>query len=72
MLPVSICRHWDVEWLGSTSCYCNSCGKVGQWFDGLVLWQRRPRPLPDERDDSPAVSCEAGLDGDELSYEAAV
>ncbi len=69
MLPVSVCRHWDVEWLGSTSCYCKSCGKVGHWFDGLVLWQRRPRPaveadLPQESNREPdleALSLEEAL-----------
>ena len=44
MLPVFICKHWDVEWLDAHTCCCNECGKLGQWYeDGLVIWCRRPR-----------------------------
>lgn len=66
MLPVSICRHWDVEWLNATTCCCQSCGKVGQWFDGLVLWQRRPRPPLDAPHDARETPLPAGpeLDGE--------
>ncbi|MDA0660799.1 MAG: hypothetical protein O3C60_18495 [Planctomycetota bacterium] len=41
MLPIQICRHWQGEWLGSRDCVCQDCGKLGHWFDGMVLWQRR-------------------------------
>ena len=42
MLPIIICRHWHVEWLSAEVCRCEQCGKIGHWFDGMVLWQRRP------------------------------
>ena len=42
MLPICICRHWHVQWLTAEECRCEQCGKIGQWFDGMVLWQRRP------------------------------
>lgn len=39
--PVTICRHHEVEWLGSRVCRCLDCGKVGTWIDDFVVWQRR-------------------------------
>ena len=41
MLPVRVCRHWDLEWLGTHECRCRECGRFGRWFDGFVVWQRR-------------------------------
>lgn len=41
MFPMHVCQHWQIEWLGSREGVCNDCGKLGHWFDGMVLWQRR-------------------------------
>lgn len=49
MLPIQICRHWQVKWLGPRDCQCQGCGKLGHWFDGMVLWQRRPITCRDDR-----------------------
>jgi len=41
MLPIVICRHYDVEWLDSRTCYCHECGKRGHWTDaGYSIWMR--------------------------------
>lgn len=36
------CRHEQVRWVGPNRCKCQSCHKVGHWFEaaGLVMWYR--------------------------------
>jgi hypothetical protein len=45
MFPVVICRHFDVVWLDTHTCYCRGCGKEGHWTkEGFAIWIKgRPR-----------------------------
>lgn len=41
MLPIMICRHYNVNWLDSHTCKCSDCGKHGQWTEqGFAIWVR--------------------------------
>ncbi len=45
MYPITICRHYSVEWLDSHTCSCYDCGKQGHWMeDGFVVWVKGTRP----------------------------
>lgn len=46
--PAVVCRHYDVEWLGSHICLCRDCGKRGEWTEqGFAIWIRtQPRQDP--------------------------
>ena len=47
MLPIIICRHYDVDWLNSRTCKCRDCGKQGHWTkQGFAIWLRT-EPAPD-------------------------
>ena len=41
MLPIIICRHYDVDWLSADTCRCRDCGKQGHWTrQGFSIWVR--------------------------------
>ena len=50
MLPIVICRHYQVEWLDARTCYCHQCGKQGHWTDkGFSIWIRTEYPQAKSR-----------------------
>lgn len=41
------CQHKQINWIGKDQGRCESCGKVGHWFEDakLVIWHRgNPKP----------------------------
>ena len=49
MHSVLLCRHYDVKWLDSHTCYCRDCGKQGQFTEqGFAIWIRT-QPKKDPR-----------------------
>ncbi|MCP4191974.1 MAG: hypothetical protein GY768_15285 [Planctomycetaceae bacterium] len=72
MFPgIVICRHLQVEWLDSTCCRCQDCGKIGHWSNEMVIWQRPPRSAQGVSAAGPSARAESMNHGgtDELLLE---